>query len=75
MKAKLTRVDEGAVLVLDRPLLEKLGLEDDSEVELAMNGDVLTVTRARDAEREHRFRQSAEKVIEKHAGLFERLSK
>lgn len=64
MKAKLTRVDEG----------ERLGL-DDADLDLATNGDVLTVTPDRDAEREHRFRQAAEKVIEKHVRLFERLSK
>ena len=75
MKAKLTRVDEGAVLVLDRPLLEKLGVDSDGEVELCMNGDVLTVTPVREAERERLFQQSAAKVLQKHAGLFERLSK
>jgi antitoxin component of MazEF toxin-antitoxin module len=75
MKAKLTPVDEGAMLVLDRPLLQKLGLGGDAEVELSTNGDVLTVTPVRDEERERLFRESADKVLQKHAGLFRRLSK
>jgi len=55
MKTKLTRVDEGAALLFDRPLLEKLGLHDDAEVELSMSGDVLTITPVRDAVREQLF--------------------
>ena len=75
MKAKLTRVDDGAVLVLDKPLLDRLNLAADAEVELSTDGDVLTMTPVRDAERQRLFEQSAAKVLEKHAGLFDRLSK
>ena len=75
MKAKLTRVDDGAVLVLDKPLLDRLNLAADAEVELSTDGDVLTMTPIRDAERQRLFEQSAAKVLEKHAGLFDRLSK
>ena len=75
MKAKIKRVEEGVTLVSDQPLFDQLGLADGAEVELSTNGDVVTVTPVRDEDRERRFRQSAEKVIEKHAGLFDRLSK
>lgn len=75
MKTKLTPVAEGAVLVLDETLLEKLGLQGNSEVELSTNGDSLVMTPVRDAERERRFRESAARVTEKYAGLFQRLSK
>jgi antitoxin component of MazEF toxin-antitoxin module len=75
MKGKIKRIAEGVLLVSDEPLLDQLGLDDDSEVELSTNGDVLTVTPIRDLEREHLFRQAAEQVLETHAGLFRRLSK
>lgn len=75
MKATIKRVEGGVLLVSDQPLLEKLGVDSDGEVELSMNGDVLTVTPIRDAESERLFERSAAKILQKHAGLFERLSK
>lgn len=75
MRKKLTRTGNSVALVLDKGLLEQLGLEENAEVELSTNGEVLVVTPIRDAVRERRFRRSAEKVTEKYAGLFRRLSK
>ena len=74
MKKKLTRTGNSVALVLDKPLLEQLGLEENSEVEISTNGDVLVVTPLRDAAREKRFRRSAEKISRKYAGLFRRLA-
>ena len=75
MKAKIKRIDEGLALVLEQPLVDELGLDDGTEVELSTNGESFVVTPVRDAHRERLFRESAEKVLEKHAGLFRRLSK
>jgi antitoxin component of MazEF toxin-antitoxin module len=75
MRKKLTRTGNSVALVLDKPLLEELGLDDNAEVELSTNGDVLVVTPIRDAVRERRFRKSADKITTKYAGLFQRLSK
>lgn len=74
MKKKLTRSGNSVALVLDKPLLEQLGLEENAEVELSTNGDVLVMTPVRDAVGEQRFRRSAEKIATKYAGLFKRLS-
>ena len=74
MKKKLTRTGNSVALVLDKPLLEQLGLAESSEVGLSTNGDVLVVTPIRDAIREKKFRKSAEKIATKYAGLFRRLS-
>jgi len=73
MKKKLSRSGNSVALVLDKPLLEQLGLEENAEVELSTNGDVLVVTPVRDVARQRRFRKSAEKITEKYAGLFRRL--
>ena len=75
MRATIKRSDEGLVLALERPLVEELGLTEGTEVELSSNGESFVVTPVRDVERERLFRASAEKVLERHAGLFERLSK
>ena len=74
MKKKLTRTGNSVALVLDRPLLEELGLDESSEVEISTNGDVLVMTPVRTAESDERFRKSAEKINAKYAGLFRRLA-
>lgn len=38
MKKKLTRTGNSVALVLDRPLLEQLGMDEGSEVEVSSNG-------------------------------------
>ena len=74
MIKKLTRTGNSVVLVLDEPLLEELGLDENAEVELSTNGQVLVVTPRRDPARERRFRKSVSKINEKYASLFRRLS-
>ena len=74
MKKKLTRSGNSVALVLDRPLLEELGLDENSEVEVSTNGDVLVITPTRGSARERKFRKAAEKINSKYAGLFKRLA-
>src|SRR6266567_1635961 len=74
MIKKLTRTGNSVALVLDKPLLEHLGLDENAEVELSTNGQVLVVTPRRDPARERKFRKSVEKINQKYAGLFRRLS-
>ncbi len=74
MKKKLTRTGNSVALVLEKPLLEQLGLEADGEVEISTNGDVLVVTPVRGPARQRRFRKSAETITSRYAGLFRRLA-
>jgi antitoxin component of MazEF toxin-antitoxin module len=74
MIKKLTRTGNSVALVLDKPLLEQLGLDEGAEVELSTNGQVLVVTPKRDPAREQRFRKSLDKINQKYAGVFRRLS-
>jgi antitoxin component of MazEF toxin-antitoxin module len=60
MRTRLTRIGSDLAVRLEKPLPEELGLEENSEV-LSPN--------------DQRFRESAEKVASKHAGLFRRLAK
>lgn len=75
MRKKLTRTGNSVALVLDRALLEQLGVDENSEVELSTNGDVLVMTPVRDEMRDEQFRKSADKIHSKYAGLFRRLAK
>jgi antitoxin component of MazEF toxin-antitoxin module len=74
MRKKLTRTGNSLAIVLDKPLLEQLGIDENTELELSTNGDVMVVTPVRDRKRERKFRKAVEKINRKYAGLFRRLS-
>lgn len=74
MKKRLTRTGNSVALVLDRPLLEQLGMGEGSEVEISSNGDVIVVTPVRDQDHETRLRTAADSINSRYAGLFRRLS-
>ena len=74
MKKRLTRSGNSVALVLDKPLLEELGIDAGTQVEMSTNGDVLVVTPVRGKARERKFRKSAEKIASRYAGLFRRLA-
>jgi antitoxin component of MazEF toxin-antitoxin module len=74
MIKKLTRIGNNVALVLDKSLLDQLGLDENAEVELSTKGQALVVTPKRDTSRSRRFRESSEKINQRYAGLFRRLS-
>ena len=73
MTKKLTRTGNSLALVLDRPLLQELGIDEETELELSTNGDVLVVTPLRTRGREKKFRKAVDKINSRYAGLFKRL--
>ena len=74
MIKKLTRTGNSIALVLDKPLLEELGLDENAEVEVSTNGQVIVITPKRGAARDRKFRKAVDKVNAQYAGLFRRLS-
>ena len=74
MIKKLTRTGNSIAVVLDKPLLEELGLDENAEVEVSTNGQVIVITPKRNAARDRKFRKAVDKVNSKYAGLFKRLS-
>jgi antitoxin MazE len=75
MVKKLTRTGNSLALVLDKPLLETLGIDENTELEISTNGDVIVVTPTRDKARERKFRKAVQKINRKYAGLFRKLAK
>jgi len=55
-------------------LLEELGLDENAEVEVSTNGQVIVITPKRSAARKRRFRDAADRINRRYAGLFKRLS-
>ena len=74
MIKKLTRTGNSIALVLDKPLLEELGLDENAEVEVSTNGQIIVITPKRNSARDRKFRKAVDKVNRKYAGLFKRLS-
>ena len=74
MQKKLTRTGNSVALVLDKPLLEQLGLDENSEVELSTNGDVLVMTPVRDRGRRRKLHKILDQLDEQYGGVFNRLA-
>jgi antitoxin component of MazEF toxin-antitoxin module len=74
MIKKLTRTGNSVALVLDKPLLDELGLDENAEVEVSTNGQIIVITPKRDSARDRKFRKAVDKINRKYAGLFKRLS-
>ncbi len=74
MKKKLTRTGNSVALVLDRPLLDQLGLDENSEVEVSTNGDVLVMTPMREPARRRKLNKILDELDEQYAGVFRRLA-
>lgn len=74
MTKRLTRTGNSLALVLDKALLEKLGIDASTELELSTDGDVLIVTPVRAQGRTARLREIAADAQDRFAGAFKRLA-
>jgi antitoxin component of MazEF toxin-antitoxin module len=74
MTKKLTRSGNSLALVIDRPLLEALEIDADTELELSTDGDVLVVTPLRNAKRRRRVADLVAEANEQYGGVFRRLA-
>jgi antitoxin component of MazEF toxin-antitoxin module len=74
MKKKLTRTGNSVALVLEKPLLEQLGIDENSEVEISTNGDVLVVTPVRAPARQRRLKRILAELDDQYGGVFRRLA-
>ena len=74
MIKRLIRSGNSLALVIDRPLLEALEIDSDTELELSTDGDVLVVTPLRDPKRKRRVADLVAEGHEKYGGVFRRLA-
>lgn len=74
MRKKLTRSGNSVALVLDKPLLEKLGLSENAEVELSTDGEVLVMTPVRDRARKRKLSRIMDELDEQYGGVFRKLA-
>ncbi len=74
MEKRLTRTGNSLALVLDKPLLEATGIDAETPLEISTDGDVIVITPVRSARRAAKLRLATQEVLERYAGVFERLA-
>jgi antitoxin component of MazEF toxin-antitoxin module len=74
MTKTLTRTGNSLALILDRPLLEQLGIDADTPLEVSTDGQVIVISPVRDKKREARFRAISDDMFKRYAGVFRKLA-
>lgn len=75
MKTKtLTRTGNSLAMVLDKPLLERLGIDADTEFEVSTDGQVIVLSPVRDRARTAKLKRIAKNAHARYAGVFRRLA-
>ncbi len=69
---KLTK--SSLALVIDKPLLDTLGVDADTPLEISTDGDVLVVTPRRGRKRTAKLRTVVSEARERYGGVFRRLA-
>lgn len=77
MIKKLVRHGNSRALIIDKPILELLGANEDSEFTIVTDGRSLTITpvKSDDEERRLAFEYAAEEALRRYGTTFDRLSK
>ena len=74
MIKKLSKHGNSLALVIDRPILELLGIDEDTPLEVSTDGQSLVVAPARNKEQQKRFEKAVASVNERYAKTFKRLA-
>ena len=74
MVKRLSRSGNSLALVIDRPLLDTLDIDAETELELSTDGDVLVVTPRRNRKRKKRVAELVAEAHEEYGGAFRRLA-
>lgn len=73
MRKKLSAVGNSFGLVIEKPILELLNIDRDTELEMSTDGDRLIIEPIRSGKKT--LRASAEKVMKKYDSTFRKLAK
>ena len=74
MSKRLTKTGNSLAVILDRPLLEQVGIDETTPLEISTDGDVIVISPMRDAKTKRRLKKAVEEVNEVYAGVFKRLA-
>ena len=74
MLKKMTKHGNSMALVIDRPILKLLNIEDDTPLDISTDGKVLIITPVRDKKRARVFEESLEKTNRRHGRMLKKLA-
>lgn len=75
MRKRLVRHGNSRAIVIDKTLMELVGLDEDGEVQLTVEGDSLVIVPVRKPDsREAKFERALHESLEKYADVYRRLA-
>lgn len=74
MIKKMVSHGNSAALIIDKPILQLLKIDEDTPLELTTDGRNLIISPVGDKKREKRFKSALERVNKKHAKTLQRLA-
>lgn len=75
MRKRLSAVGNSLGIVIEKPILELLDIDRDTELELRTDGERLIIEPIRPAGRRQRVSRAIDQVLTKHAGTMKKLAK
>ena len=74
MRKKLTRTGNSLALVLDKQLLDRVGIDAETPIEVSTNGQVIVVSPVRDHRRTGKLKKIVTEAHKRYGGVFRRLA-
>ncbi|MEX2120279.1 MAG: hypothetical protein WD847_11850 [Pirellulales bacterium] len=74
MIKKLSKHGNSLALVIDRPILDLLGIDENTSLEVSTDGEALVIAPVRDSKRRKRFERALAASNERYAKALKRLA-
>ena len=74
MRKKLTRTGNSLALVLDKPLLDQVGIDADTPLEVSTDGSIIVISPIRGKRRTAKLKAIVAEAHAKYGGVFRRLA-
>jgi antitoxin MazE len=74
MEKKLTRTGNSLALVLDKVLLDEVGITAETVLEVSTDGDVIVISPVRSGRRTAKLKKVMARAHERYGGAFRRLA-
>lgn len=74
MRKHLTKIGNSLGVVLDRPLLDQLGVDAETELEISSDGSVILIAPVRSKKRDAKLKKVTDRVFDTYAGAFKKLA-
>ena len=74
MVKKLTKTGNSLALVLDKPLLDRMGIDANTPLEVSTDGEVIVISPVRDKRRTAKLKRIVADAHQQYGGVFKRLA-